>query len=288
MLLLSRIGSAVSGNMALNSNLLRPYTGYQDINYLEFAGIGNYNALQAQLTKRFSHNLTFHAAYNYSKALDLTDGIGGTVNPVLNYRSRNYGPAGFDRTQVFTLSYTYNLPNLSSRWNNALSRNAFDGWEISGITNFQTGAPIGLGYSLVNTVDLTGGTGNGLDSRSVLISNPAAKSDSTHSFDVNAVKPPTPAYSVNGIGTASKAPIYGPGLENFDISLFKNFRLGSNEARRMQFRFETYNTFNHTQFTGVDTGARFDQNNNQVNSNYGTFTSSALGRRVALGLKIYF
>ncbi|MEO7145502.1 MAG: hypothetical protein ABI165_18550, partial [Bryobacteraceae bacterium] len=105
----SSIDPTVSGNKPYNSNLLRAFSGYQDINYLEFAGIGNYNALQIQVTKRFSHNLTYNMSYSWSKALDLTDGIGGTVNPVLNYRSRNYGPSGFDRSQVLTLNYTYNL-----------------------------------------------------------------------------------------------------------------------------------------------------------------------------------
>src|SRR5207302_3574722 len=133
-----------------------------------------------------------------------------------------------------------------------------------------------------------GGTGNGLDSRSVLIADPHSSSPSGQWFNVNAVKPPVPAYSANGIGNASKAPIYGPGLNNWDISLFKNFQLGSNESRRLQFRFETYNTFNHTQYNAIDTGARFDQNNNQTNTNYGYFTGAALARRLVLGLKFYF
>jgi hypothetical protein len=72
------------------------------------------------------------------------------------------------------------------------------------------------------------------------------------------------------------------------MSLYKNFRLGTNEARRLQFRFEAYNIFNHTQYNAIDTGARFDQNNNQVNTNYGYFTGAALARRLVLGLKLYF
>lgn len=283
----SSIDPTVTGNRPLNSNLLRPRLGFTDINYLEFAGIANYNSLQAQLTKRFSNSFTYHLSYNYSKALDLVDGIGGTVNPVLNYRMRNYGPAGFDRTQVFTGTYTYNIPSLSKHWNNGFSRTAFDGWEFSGVTTFQTGAPLGLGYSLTYTADLTGGTGNGLDSRSVLVEDPHKGSNGTW-FNTNAVKPPTAPYSTNGIGNASKAPIYGPGLDNWDLSLFKNFRLGSNENRRAQLRLEAYNALNHTQFTGVDTGARFDANNVQTNTAYGTFTSAALARRLVLGLKIYF
>jgi hypothetical protein len=272
----------------INSNFLRPFTGYTDINYLEFAGIGNYNALQVQLTKRFSRNLTFHVSYAWSKALDLVDGNGSTVSPVINYRSRNYGPSGFDRTHVMTIDYTYNLPNMSKYWDNAATRIGLDGWELSGVTAFQTGAPQGLGYSLTYSADLTGGTGNGLDSRSVLVADPNAKAPNGQWFNVDAVKAPLPGYSVDGIGNASKAPIYGPGLNNWDISLFKNFKLGSNEARRLQFRFETYNTFNHTQFTGIDTGAKFNQSNVQTNANYGYFTTAALARRLVLGLKLYF
>lgn len=272
----------------INSNFLRPFTGYTDINYLEFAGIGNYNALQVQATKRFSRNLTFHVSYAWSKALDLVDGNGSAVNPLLDYRSRNYGPAGFDRTHVMTIDYTYNLPNVSKYWDNAATRIGLDGWELSGVTTFQSGAPLGLGYTLTKSVDLTGGTGNGVDSRSVLVADPNAKAPAGQWFNVDAVKAPLPGYSIDGIGNASKAPIYGPGLNNWDISLFKNFKLGSNEARRLQFRFETYNTFNHTQFTGIDTGAKFNPNNVQTNTNYGYFTTAALARRLVLGLKLYF
>ncbi len=284
----SNIDPTVTGNKPLNSNFLRPYVGYQDITYLEFAGIGNYNALQVQLTKRFSRRMTYNLAYTYSKALDLVDGIGGVVNPTLNYRSRNYGPSGFDRTQVLVINYVYNLPGVSKYWNNTFSRTAFDGWKLSGVSTFQTGAPLGLGYSLTYSADLTGGTGSGLDSRSVLVADPHGRGPQGQWFNVNAVKAPLASLSPNGIGNASKAPIYGPGLNNWDISLFKNFRLGANEQRRLQFRFETYNTFNHTQYNAVDTGARFDQNNNQTNTNYGYFTSAALARRVVVGLKFYF
>ena len=282
------IDPTVTGNKPLNSNFLRPYRGYGDINYLEFGGFANYNSMQVQLTRRFSRDLTFHLSYNWSKALDLVDGIGGTVNPVLSQRMRNYGPAGFDRRQVMTIDYTYNLPNVSKHWRNTFTHIALDGWELSGVSNFQTGSPLGLGYSLTYSADLTGGTGNGLDSRSVLVGNPNASAPAGQWFNVSAVKAPLPGYSVNGIGNAPKISIYGPGLNNWDISLFKNFPLGANEARRLQFRFETYNAFNHTQYTTIDTGARFDQNNNQTNTNYGYFTNAALARRLVLALKLYF
>jgi hypothetical protein len=270
----------------LNPNFLRPRIGYTDINYLEFTGIANYHSMQVQLTKRFSSMLTFHLSYNWSKALDLTDGIGAAVNPVLNYRTRDYGPASFDRKRVVTIDYVYNLPSVSKHWDNAFARIGLDGWELAGVCSFQTGAPLGLPYSLTYTADLTGGTTvasttttsnavNGYDTRVVLVDNPNAPVTTGQWFNVGAVKAPVSGLSVTGIGNASKAPIYGPGLNNWDVSLFKNFRLGSNQTRRLQFRFETYNTFNHTQFTNIDTGAKFDQANNQTNINYGNFTTAA-------------
>lgn len=274
--------------LALNSNFLRPYVGYQDINYLEFGGYGNYNALQAQLIKRFSESLTFHVSYAWSKALDLVDGIGGTVNPVINYRDRNYGPAGFDIRHVLTVSYSYNLPKVSKYWNNKFAKIGLDGWELSGISTFQTGQPKAISYSLAQSVDLTGATGNGVDSRVVLNGDINSGAANGTWFNTAVVKAPLPGYSVDGIGNAGKYSIYKPGLNNWDISLFKNFQLGSNEARRLQLRFESYNTFNHTQFTDVDSAAIFNANNVQTNSDFGYFTAAALARRLVVGAKLYF
>jgi hypothetical protein len=80
----------------------------------------------------------------------------------------------------------------------------------------------------------------------------------------------------------------GPGVQNFDISLYKNFRLGSDEAHRLQIRFETYNSFNHTQFLTVDNNGRFDASGRQVNQAFGQYITAAPARRLVLGAKFYF
>jgi hypothetical protein len=77
-------------------------------------------------------------------------------------------------------------------------------------------------------------------------------------------------------------------VENFDISLFKNFNLGSSETRQLQFRLETYNTLNHAQFTAVDNNARFDSLGNQVSQSLGQYIAAAPSRRLVLGMKLYF
>ena len=280
--------TVAGGKTPLPANFLRPLPGYQAIAYEEFAGYGNYNALQAQFTKRFSHSLTYHMAYSWSKALDIVDSNLGNVNPVLNNRTRNYGPAGFDHRQSFVMNYVYSLPGFSKHWNNGFTRVALDGWEVSGITSLNKGAPEALSYALSYSADLTGANGTGIDSRVVLIGDIHGPAPAGQTFNVNVVKPPTAAYSTFGIGNASKSPITQGGLENWNISLFKNFQLGSKESRRVQFRAESYNTFNHTQFSTVDGAARFDANNNQINSDLGFYTASGLGRILALGVKFYF
>jgi hypothetical protein len=280
--------TVAGGRTPLNSNFLRPYLGYGDINYIGFFGIGNYNSLQVQLTKRFSKNLTYHMAYTWSKGLNLSDGQGGVVHPTLDWKMRNYGLGGFDRRHNLMLNYVYNLPGFSRYWSNAFGRALLDGWQVSGVSTFMTGSPSGIGYSLSYSADLTGGTGNGLDSRVVVVDVVDKPGPNGQRFNTNAIKPPTAAYSTNGIGNAAKTLFTNPGLNNWDIAVFKDFRLGSNESRRLQFRWETYNTFNHTQYTSVDTGSRWDAAGNQINTNFGFYTNAALGRRIQFGLKIFF
>lgn len=279
--------TVAGGKTPYAANFLRPYIGYQDINYIEFGGWGNFNSLQVQFDKRFSKGFTYHAAYTWSKSLDLADGQGGTVNPVLNYRMRNYGLAGFDRRHNFQLNFVYDLPNFSKHMSNKAGRILLDGWQVSGVTTMMTGAPSGISYSLNYTADLTGGTGNGLDSRVVMVGDATQKTDGK-AFNPNSVKPPTAAYSVNGMGNAAKTLFTMPGLNNWDISVFKNFRLGASEARRLQFRFESYNAFNHTQYSAVNTTAQFNAATDQINANLGVYTNAALSRRLVLALKLYF
>jgi len=88
------------------------------------------------------------------------------------------------------------------------------------------------------------------------------------------------------IGNAANTLIRGPGINNWDLSLFKTFPV--REAMRFQFRCELYNAFNHTQFSALDTTARFDASGNQVNANFGAFTAARQPRVMQLALRLYF
>jgi hypothetical protein len=305
----SSIDKTVSGGTTpLPDNFLRPIKGYADIQLIETGGNSNYHSMQVQLNRRFSSSLSFGVSYTWSKAMTLVDNNNAAINPFIDRKARNYGRAGIDRTHNFALNYVYRVPSLSKYWDNAVSRTIFSGWEVSGITSFISGSPSGIGYALAQARDLVGGGGAGVDSRVVLIANPVLdrsqrNSTCAHAFaatntqaqvtavgchlNANSVLPPTVAGDF-GRGNAAKDLFRMPGTNNWDISLFKNFNLGREGKVRMQYRLEMYNAFNHTQFTDVDTTARFDANNNQVNALFGSYTNAANARRIVMGLKLSF
>ena len=107
-------------------------------------------------------------------------------------------------------------------------------------------------------------------------------------FDPSAFKAPLPAWAgstTNGFGSAGKDSVLGPGRLNFTTSLYKTFAI--TEGVHFQFRVETFNTFNHTEFNGV--GASYNANAaGQVTNNFGQVTSTYDPRVMELGGKLTF
>ena len=301
--------TVAGGTTPLPDNFLRPIKGYGDIQLIETGGNSNYHAMQVQLNRRMSSSLSFGVSYTWSKLMNLVNGNNDAINPFIDRQVRNYGRGNFDRTHNFVLNYVYRVPSLSRFINNGVTRQVFDGWELSGVTSFISGAPSGIGYSLVQATDLVGGGGAGVDSRVVMIANPILPRDQrnglcNHAFaatataarntavggchlNVNAFASPTAAGDF-GRGNAPKDVFRLPGTNNWDISLFKTFQLTRDGGVRIQYRLELYNAFNHTQFTSVDTTARFDGSGNQVNALFGSYTAAANARRIVMGLKLNF
>jgi hypothetical protein len=284
----SNIDPTLTGNKPLPANFLRPYQGFADITYQSWFATTNYNSLQTHVTRRFSKGLMMGAAWTWSKAMGYAE-TAGILNPFIGYRTRGYGKMAYDRTHNFVLSYSYELPKFSVYWNNAFTRFASDRWQVTGVTSFISGAPTGITYTLVSGADNTGATGSGVDTRVDVTCNatlPKGSQSFYQAFNTKCVGPPGAA--TFGIGNAPKDVFRGPGINNFDISIVKNFQFTSNEARFVQFRFEMYNAFNHTQFSAIDTGARFDAAGNQTNTLFGSYTTARDPRRVQLGLKVRF
>src|SRR5262249_19111411 len=152
--------NAALGSNAFDQDFLRQYPGFGSITLHQMGGTSNYNSLQVGLNRRFAKGLFFGVAYTWSKALATVTNDGDFIRIDGNTRLANYGPAGFDRRHNFTVNYIYELPNIARRLgsDNKLTRAVFDGWQLSGITTFQSGSPYGVGFSIpnINNQNLTG------------------------------------------------------------------------------------------------------------------------------------
>ncbi|MGB9604463.1 MAG: hypothetical protein ACPL88_01125, partial [Bryobacteraceae bacterium] len=261
---------------------LRPLIGYDSIQFREAAGSSNYHSLQVTANRRFANNFGFSFAWTWSKALDFTDSEFGSVNTVAPFREWNYGLAGFDRTHVVKLTWIWNAPGVRSA--PAPLRGIVNGWQVLGIATFSSGAPVGVGYSLVTPVDLSGTPS--ISPRILVVGDPVLpRGERTFSraFRTEVFRVP-PAGT---LGTMSKTLLRGPGINNFDISLFKNIPI-FRERFRAQLRAEFYNAFNHTQFANFDASARFDARGAQVNGQFGQYTSARDPRVAQLAVRLEF
>jgi hypothetical protein len=242
------VGSTIGpGNILAQNNsvanAVRPYKGYTDILITEFGGNSSYHALQARMSRRFSRNFTFNGNYTWSKTLDEVDSDGTTIGYFLD-RRREWGPAGFDRTHILNIDYVYHLPKAGSRWlNNGAGRTLLDGWELTGITRFQSGLPLTV-TSSGNPGTLGGGV------RADYRGGPIYPKHKTRTEYFNPLAFGRPADG--SLGNTGRGFLRAPGIHNWNVSLFKNTRI--NERVKTQFRFETFNLFNHPQWFGINTG----------------------------------
>ena len=273
---------------ALADNFFRRYQGYADITLASWSGTANYNGLQIQVNRRYTHGFQYGVAYTYSKTFDYSkDDDSGDVNNGRPYRAFNKGVADFDQTHIFTVNYIYDLPRLSGRWNHRFVKTIFDNWQISGTTSYATGKPKTFGsgtglnwsysggsYTIVlgntcaagfiqtstnttaktatctatTTTDFSGGE---INARPVVLCNPnklVGSKDATGTAYV--INPACIAKpGTFDIGNLPRNFLRLPAIFNNDIAFFKNFRFG--EKRGVQLRWEIYNVFNHTNFSDI-------------------------------------
>ena len=170
------------------------------------------------------------------------------------------------------LSYYYSLPFFKSA-NSLLARTALSGWQISGITTMQTGLPVSATLGYDNT-----GLGGNETSRADQVAPVKYLKTSTHWIDYSSFAAPAPLT----FGNSARNSIYGPGLFNWDMALYKSFQLGRENAPRLELRGESFNIFNHTEFNTI--------NNNFSNGpqQFGTPTSVYQPRLIQLGGSLSF
>ncbi|MFY9559686.1 MAG: carboxypeptidase regulatory-like domain-containing protein [Terriglobales bacterium] len=247
----------------------------------------SYHALEASAHKRFSHGVSFLAAYTFSKSIDYASSFnmtGSAARPVAGENdlvqnpydlAAERGRSLFDARHRFVLSYQWSLPfwQTPHTW----YQYALGSWQINGIATAMSGTPFTVFDS--NDYSLQGGAPeiSGFQSnRPNLVGNPNSG-------------PKTPAEWFNKaafeqisepgtFGTAGRNIVQGPGYANWDFSALKNFKV--TESKQFQFRAEFFNVLNHTNFRLPD---------GDISSpNFGHIQAAQSPRLIQLALKFLY
>jgi hypothetical protein len=257
-------GPGVNAN---NNNEIRQYTTCNAAGVCNYGSVGlladdsssTYHALEVAFSRQFSKNLSFLVSYWYSKSLDYisTLNVAGSAPTLVageNDLAQNpldlaaeHGPSLFDSRHRFVFSGTWALPV----WREASRGMALltNGWQLNTITSLSTGTPFTV-YDSAN-VSLQGSApeiSGFYSSRPNLISNPNASQPHTPNAWVSRApfQQLNPQTQAGQFGNEGRNVVRGPGIEDVDVSLFKYFNI--DEKRRVQFRAECFNLFNHPNF----------------------------------------
>jgi len=284
--------AVVAANPGVNLDALRPYKGYNSIRESDNVANSTYNGLQLSWTRRFSGGLMFGVNYTFSRTWDdgsnQRDIIPNTYD-AHNLWSRSYQ----DVTHIMTINYLYELPLFRGQHN--LAGRLLGGWQVSGITQLQTGlacsAIVNTDYAGVGVdgqMNDCGGTGQfwAINGDPKVLGNFASGGTADPRLWFRVTNPDgTPIFTPPAKGTFVTGRVtrnfyHDPGLENWNIGLYKKFAL--NERAGFQFRAEAFNAFNHPNLGGAG------RNPNNL-ATFGKVTSKTNDtRNLQLSLRFYF
>ena len=269
-----------SGGTGLNQQV--QYLGFGGIRLSENEANSHYNSFQTDLRANVRRDLQLQFGYTYAHAVDATtsNGSGGDLQNVSNpYVGWKYdvGPSPFDRTNVAFVNFVYTLPIFNGSQSRLL-KTTLGGWELSGIVTMESGAPLNVGLNGSSVSSVLTNTSNRPD----LTGTVKYPKTAAAWFDPSSFSAPAPGTW----GNLGHNVVRGPGRDNWNISLFKSFVFSESRGSRLEFRAESFNTWNHTQFKG-------DYNNGGISTNFGAtnfgaVTSAFDPRTFQLGLKLYY
>ncbi len=277
-------GFVTNSALAQTYNGSVPYLGYNSVEMAQDEGNGDYNSIQLSFRgTTLKNDLTFQVGYTYSHTNDSFGGIresdGDLYNVFNPYRGWkfDYGPSAFDIRSNFFTNFVYRIALLKNS-DNHLLKATLGGWEISGIVTAISGAPLNIGLAGQNVASIVPNTAN-RPNVSGAMKNPHTVQQW---FD-------TSVFSVPAPGTWGNEPhnaVRGPGRENWNISLFKNFLFNEERGTNLQFRAEFFNIWNHPQWVGDNENGGISTNYGA--SNFGAVTSAYDPRTIQLALKFSF
>ena len=319
-----------ASGMAYNDNYFRPIQGYGNLTQTVFGGSTDYHALQAVLRRNFTRSFSYGVSYNFSKLMS-----GSNRNGLFTDKFRDWGPSYQPTPHTISFNYVYEAPKIAEKLGFKPLGWVTDGWQISGLTqwrsNIMTGYP---SFTFANTNSTTNvglnSTGTSVEgARLIVLGSPILPAGqvqfnggpTTTNIGVNgtpgnaifnnasvmAVLPCSYTPQANprlgvgqtsecfgNAGTGSLFPIPNTHIQNWDVTFTKKFPI-KGEHRSLEFRLETYNIFNHTQFTGASTGQSYDWKNWRDNGvlvpqsgSTGRYTSSAQPRLMSMTARFTF
>jgi hypothetical protein len=243
----------------------------------------SYNSLQIQGTKRFGHGSTVLANYTLARSLDFISNNNSSGNiPDPLHLERGYGPSDFDRRNSFVVSWLYALP---FHFSNSVVSSLLGGWTLTAIQTVESGLPITVVAGQDVAVDGTGSYpgqyaqyASGANASSVRISHPNRAAEVAQFFNTAAFVNPNDE-ALGTYGNSSKGIVRGPAYADTDASLLKDFTLP--ESFRLQFRAESFNTFNQVNFANPNSYANAGTAFGQIQS-----TVAGTGRQLQFALKL--
>ncbi len=259
--------------LGVNVNAVRPYPGLARIIVRQPTADSRYHSLQVSFRGRFWDQLNLQTAYTWSK--NMTDSTSDRESSDRAQDTRNlaaeWGRSNYDRTHVLTFNYVWAVPFFKN--SQGFVKGLLGGWEISGITSFWSGF-----RGTVRISSDIAGVGGGSPLRPDCVGDPNRVRRDPRSglpiFDTTAFALP----AAGTFGNCSRSVVSLPGINNWDMSVFKNFTL--HEGVSLQLRSEFFNVFNHAQFDGVSL--------NMESGSFGAATSARDPRIIQLGLKLVF
>lgn len=264
------------GATASNVDARRILQGFGNNREITGQGNSNYNALQVEVTKRFSRNFSVQGAYTFSRSIDQGSlpSIGSNIPNVFNFASER-GLSDFFEQQIFSASWMWELPRLNAaHW---LVRNVAGGWQLNGLVSAHTGLPLNILTGVDNALSGTPNQRPNVNGNPVLPFDRPRSAQIAQWFDATVFSQP----AAGTYGNVGRNALIGPAASNTNLALFKGFRLPWREGLRLQFRSEFFSAFNSpvlgTPNTSVSAGSKM-----------GRITSAGGGRVIQFALKLQF
>jgi Carboxypeptidase regulatory-like domain len=280
---------------SLSSRL--PFPNYGVIQLVDDGNNANYNSGSVKVTRRFSQGMSLTSSYTFSKSIDNTSGIRNqafdTLFPQDNRcRQCDRALSSFDTRNRFVLGGVYELPaGKNKAWNikNSVANGVFGGWDLSAGVTIQSGVPQNLSIGGVDNAS-TGNQGTDRPSYTGIGNGYNADRTTSHWFDpASFVEAPAGTF-----GNVGRNFMTTPHFQSIDMAIHKRFQMPYNEQHAIQFRLETFNTFNHPSWGAPNgnilAGAAFaGAPSTAAHQGFGVITSTAIPmRQVQVALKYQF